>query len=200
MFTGLVEEIGTIKEYKSIPDGKEAWIEGHIVIDDLKKDDSISCSGICLTVVETKDQFFRVQLVNETLEKSTARYWDKDTKINLERALLPTSRMGGHFVQGHVDGTVKILDIIPMKDSAVWHFSLPEKLGLFLVDKGSICLDGISLTIVEKLDQCFTVALIPHTLSVTTWGKKKIDDLVNIEVDIMAKYIKNLMPKEKDEV
>ena len=200
MFTGLVEEIGTIKEYKSIPDGKEAWIEGHIVNDDLKKDDSISCSGICLTVVETKDQFFRVQLVNETLEKSTARYWDKDTKINLERALLPTSRIGGHFVQGHVDGTVKILDIIPMEDSAVWHFSLPEKLGLFLVDKGSICLDGISLTIVEKLDQCFTVALIPHTLSVTTWGQKKVDDLVNIEVDIMAKYIKNLMPKEKNEV
>ena len=200
MFTGLVEEIGTIKEYKSIPYGKEAWIEGHIVIDDLKKDDSISCSGICLTVVETKDQFFRVQLVNETLEKSTARYWDKDTKINLERAILPTSRMGGHFVQGHVDGTVKILDIKPMEDSAVWHFSLPEKLGLFLVDKGSICLDGISLTIVEKLDQCFTVALIPHTLSVTTWGQKKVDDLVNIEVDIMAKYIKNLMPKEKNEV
>ena len=200
MFTGLVEEIGTIKECKSIPDGKEAWIEGHIVIEDLKRDDSISCSGICLTVVETKDQFFRVQLVNETLEKSTAKYWDKDTKINLERALLPTSRMGGHFVQGHVDGTVKILDIIPMEDSAVWHFSLPEKLGLFLVNKGSICLDGISLTIVEKLDQCFTVALIPHTLSVTTWGQKKVDDLVNIEVDIMAKYIKNLMPKEKNEV
>ena len=200
MFTGLVEEIGTIKEYKSIPDGKEEWIEGHIVIDDLKKDDSISCSGICLTVVETKGQFFRVQLVNETLEKSTARYWAKGTKINLERALLPTSRMGGHFVQGHVDGTVKILDIIPMEDSAVWHFSLPEKLGLFLVDKGSICLDGISLTIVEKLDQCFTVALIPHTLSVTTWGQKNVDDLVNIEVDIMAKYIKSLMPKEKDEV
>ena len=200
MFTGLVEEIGIIKDYKSIPDGKEVWIEGHIVIDDLKKDDSISCSGICLTVIETKDQFFRVQLVNETIEKTTARYWDKDTKINLERALLPTSRMGGHFVQGHVDGTVKILDIIPMKDSAVWYFDLPEKLGLFLVDKGSICLDGISLTIVEKLDQCFTVALIPHTLSVTTWSQKKVDDLVNIEVDIMAKYVKSLMPKEKDEV
>ena len=194
MFTGLVEEIGTIKEYKTIPDGKEAWIEGHIVIDDLKKDDSISCSGICLTVVETKDQFFRVQLINETLEKSTARYWDKDTKINLERALLPTSRMGGHFVQGHVDGTVKILDIIPMEDSAVWHFSLPENLQLFLVDKGSICLDGISLTIVEKFDNYFTVALIPHTLSVTTWGQKRVNDLVNIEVDIMAKYIQNLMP------
>ena len=80
------------------------------------------------------------------------------------------------------------------------HFSLPDELGLFLVDKGSICLDGISLTIVEKLDHCFTVALIPHTLSVTTWGQKKVDDLVNIEVDIMAKYIKNLMPKEVNEV
>jgi riboflavin synthase len=200
MFTGLVEEIGTIKEYKSIPDGKEAWIEGHIVIDDLKKDDSISCSGICLTVVETENQLFKVQLVNETLNKTTAKSWNNGTKLNLERALLPTSRMGGHFVQGHVDGTVEILDIVPMDDSAVWHFSLPENLQLFLVDKGSICLDGISLTIVEKFDNYFTVALIPHTLSVTTWGQKRVNDLVNIEVDIMAKYIQNLMPKGKDEV
>ena len=200
MFTGLVEEIGTIKEYKSIPDGKEAWIEGHIVIDDLKKDDSISCSGICLTVVETENQLFKVQLVNETLKKTTAKSWNNGTKLNLERALLPTSRMGGHFVQGHVDGTVEILDIVPMDDSAVWHFSLPENLQSFLVDKGSICLDGISLTIVEKFDNYFTVALIPHTLSVTTWGQKRVNDLVNIEVDIMAKYIQNLMPKEKNEV
>lgn len=200
MFTGLVEEIGTIKEYKSIPDGKEAWIEGHIVIDDLKKDDSISCSGICLTVVEIENKLFKVQLVNETLNKTTAKSWNNGTKLNLERALLPTSRMGGHFVQGHVDGTVEILDIIPMDDSAVWHFSLPENLQSFLVDKGSICLDGISLTIVEKFDNYFTVALIPHTLSVTTWGQKRVNDLVNIEVDIMAKYIQNLMPKGKDEV
>ena len=200
MFTGLVEEIGTIKEYKSIPDGKEAWIEGNIVIEDLKKDDSISCSGICLTVVEIQNQLFKVQLVNETLNKTTAKSWNNGTKLNLERALLPTSRMGGHFVQGHVDGTVEILNIIPMDDSAVWHFSLPENLQSFLVDKGSICLDGISLTIVEKFNNYFTVALIPHTLSVTTWGQKRVNDLVNIEVDIMAKYIQNLMPKEKDEV
>ena len=200
MFTGLVEEIGTIKEIKNIPDGKEAWIEGQIVIDDLKKDDSISCSGICLTVVETENQLFKVQLVNETLNKTTAKSWNNGTKLNLERALLPTSRMGGHFVQGHVDGTVEILDIVPMDGSAVWHFSLPENLQSFLVDKGSICLDGISLTIVEKFDNYFTVALIPHTLSVTTWGQKRVSDLVNIEVDIMAKYIQNLMPKGKDEV
>ena len=200
MFTGLIEEIGTIKEYKSIPDGKEAWIEGNIVIEDLKKDDSVSCSGICLTVVETENQLFKVQLVNETLNKTTAKSWNNGTKLNLERALLPTSRMGGHFVQGHVDGTVEILNIIPMDDSAVWHFNLPENLQSFLVDKGSICLDGISLTIVEKFDNYFTVALIPHTLSVTTWGQKRVNDLVNIEVDIMAKYIQNLMPKGKDDV
>ena len=200
MFTGLVEEIGTIKEYKSIPDGTEAWIEGRKVIEDLKKDDSISCSGICLTVVEIENQLFKVQLVNETLEKTTAKFWNKGTNLNLERALLPTSRMGGHFVQGHVDGTVEILNIIPMDDSAVWHFNLPENLQSFLVDKGSICLDGISLTIVEKFDNYFTVALIPHTLSVTTWGQKRVNDLVNIEVDIMAKYIQNLMPKGKNEV
>ena len=108
--------------------------------------------------------------------------------------------MGGHFVQGHVDGTVEILDIVPMDDSAVWHFSLPENLQSFLVDIGSICFDGISLTIGEKFDNYFTVALIPHTLSVTTWGQKRVNDLVNIEVDIMAKYIQNLMPKEKNEV
>ena len=200
MFTGLVEEIGTIKEYNSIPDGKEAWIEGSIVIEDLKKDDSISCSGICLTVVETENQLFKVQLVNETLNKTTAKSWNNGTKLNLERALLPTSRIGGHFVQGHVDGTVKILNIIPMDDSAIWHFSLPKNLQSFLVNKGSICLDGISLTIVEKFNNYFTVALIPHTLSVTTWGQKRVNDLVNIEVDIMAKYIQNLMPKGKDEV
>ena len=200
MFTGLIEEIGTIKEYKSIPDGKEAWIEGNIVIEDLKKDDSISCSGICLTVVEIQNQLFKVQLVNETLDKTTAKSWNNGTKLNLERALLPTSRMGGHFVQGHVDGTVEILNIIPMDDSAIWHFSLSENLQSFLVDKGSICLDGISLTIVEKFDNYFTVALIPHTLSVTTWGQKRVNDLVNIEVDIMAKYIQNLMPKGKDDV
>ena len=200
MFTGLVEEIGTIKEYKSIPDGTEAWIEGRKVIEDLKKDDSISCSGICLTVVEIENQLFKVQLVNETLEKTTAKFWNKGTNLNLERALLPTSRMGGHFVQGHVDGTVKVIDIIPMDNSAVWHFSLPENLRLFLVNKGSICLDGISLTIVEKFDHYFTVALIPHTLGVTTWGQKNVNDLVNIEVDIMAKYIQNLMPKGKNEV
>ena len=194
MFTGLIEEIGTIKDYNNIPEGKEAWIEGCKVVDDLKKDDSISCSGVCLTVIETNNRLFKVQLVKETIEKTTAKLWTKDTKVNLERALLPTSRMGGHFVQGHVDGTVEILKIIPMDDSAIWHFSLPENLKPYLVDKGSICLDGISLTIVEKFDHYFSVALIPHTLSVTTWNYKKVNDLVNIEVDIMAKYIQNLMP------
>ena len=196
MFTGLIEEIGTIKEFIDIPDGKEAWISGKKVLDDLKKDDSISCSGICLTVVDIDDKMFKVQLVEETLSRTTASSWAKETNINLERALLPTSRMGGHFVQGHVDGIVKIINIESLKDSAVWHFSLTDEHKMYIVEKGSICLDGISLTVAQKSSGFFSVALIPHTLNVTTWGQKEIGDLVNIEVDIMAKYIRNLMEKE----
>tara|TARA_B100001094_G_scaffold63285_1_gene59213 strand:- start:164 stop:754 length:591 start_codon:yes stop_codon:yes gene_type:complete len=196
MFTGLIEEIGTIKEFIDIPDGKEAWISGIKVLDDLKKDDSISCSGICLTVVDIDDEMFKVQLVEETLSRTTASSWTKETNINLERALLPSSRMGGHFVQGHVDGVVKIINIESLKDSAVWHFSLTDEHEMYIVEKGSICLDGISLTVAQKSREYFSVALIPHTLHVTTWGQKTVDDLVNIEVDIMAKYIRNLMEKE----
>ena len=199
MFTGIVTAIGSLE---AITDKGDRLLRISCEWDCRTIDigASIALSGICLTVVETENQLFKVQLVNETLNKTTAKSWNNGTKLNLERALLPTSRMGGHFVQGHVDGTVEILEIVPMDDSAVWHFSLPKNLQLFLVDKGSICLDGISLTIVEKFDNYFTVALIPHTLSVTTWGQKRVNDLVNIEVDIMAKYIQNLMPKGKDEV
>ena len=192
MFTGLVEEIGTIKEYKSIPDGKEAWIEGHIVIEDLKKDDSISCSGICLTVVETENKLFKVQLVNETLNKTTAKSWNNGTKLNLERALLPTSRMGGHFVQGHVDGTVEILNIIPMDESAVWHFSLPENLQSFLVDKGSITINGISLTIVNPVKDMFEVAVIDETYNRTNLKHLNIGSAVNVEYDIIIKYLEKI--------
>ena len=193
MFTGLVEEIGTIKGCKKIPDGKELCIEAINILSDLKKNDSISCSGICLTVVEINESQFKVQLVEETLSRTTAKTWVKGTKINLERALLPTSRIGGHFVQGHIDGTVKILDIITLNDSAVWYFSIPKSLEQFLVEKGSICLDGISLTIAQKSKGYFSVSLIPHTLKVTTFNQKNINDIINVEVDMMAKHIKTFL-------
>ncbi|MBH10331.1 MAG: riboflavin synthase [Candidatus Marinimicrobia bacterium] len=193
MFTGLVEEIGTIVSHQNTPDGIEITIEGRKVMDDLEVNDSISCSGICLTAIKTDHKYFGVQIVKETLQRTTARYWNEGTKVNLERSLLPTSRMGGHFVQGHVDETIEIINITPGKDSAVWHFSLTDRIENYIVEKGSVCLDGISLTVAHKNKDYFTVALIPHTLDITTWNRKEVQDKVNIEVDIMAKYIESLI-------
>ena len=129
----------------------------------------------------------------ETINKTTAKIWKIDSLINLERSLLPTTRMGGHFVQGHVDNVISIKSINKMDDSAVWQFYLPQNLKRYIVRKGSVCLDGISLTVADKKDDYFNVALIPHTLKKTTWSEKKIDDLINIEVDIMAKYIESIL-------
>ena len=198
MFTGLVEEVGLITQKKVIPDGLSITIQAQKILDDLKINDSVSCSGICLTVVDIDNNMFSVQLVQETLKLTNAKFWEEETTINLERSMLPTTRIGGHFVQGHIDNTVKIKKIIPNKNSAIWHFIIPKDLYQYIVHKGSICLDGISLTIAEKTNSYFAVALIPHTLSVTTWNNKKVGDIINVEVDIMAKYIKNFLGDNRE--
>jgi riboflavin synthase len=135
---------------------------------------------------------FKVQLVQETLKKTNAKNWVPGYSINLERALLPTSRMGGHIVQGHIDTVVKIKDMTFDDKSAVWRFELKKDIKRYLVKKGSICLDGISLTIADKTETDFSVALIPHTLEVTSWSDKKINDTINVEVDILGKYLESL--------
>ena len=193
MFTGIIEETGIIKKRTLNQDGMELSIHANKVLEDLKVNDSISCSGICLTVTKLKDTCFIVQLIEETLDRSNAKFWDINTKLNLERSLLPTTRLGGHFVQGHVDTTIKIKDINQNNESAVWHFELTEKINNYIVEKGSICLDGISLTIANKFEGSFSIALIPHTLEITTWTKKKIGDSINVEVDMMAKYLENFI-------
>ena len=193
MFTGLVEEVGIITNHINTKDGIEIEINANIIMEDLKVNDSISCSGICLTVTSINDSNFKVQNVEETLSRTTAKTWQVGTKINLERSLLPSSRMGGHFVQGHVDRVIKLIKIIPGQDSAVWHFAQTSDIDKYIVEKGSICLDGISLTIALKEKEYFSVALIPHTLSVTTWKQKKVGELINVEVDIMAKYMESLL-------
>ena len=193
MFTGIIEETGIIKKRTLNQDGMELSIHANKVLEDLKVNDSISCSGICLTVTKLKDTCFIVQLIEETLDRSNAKFWDINTKLNLERSLLPTTRLGGHFVQGHVDTTIKIKDINQNNESAVWHFELTKKIKNYIVEKGSICLDGISLTIANKFEGSFSIALIPHTLEVTTWNKKKIGDSINVEVDMMAKYLENFI-------
>lgn len=192
MFTGIVEEVGLIKKIESNQDGLKITIEGSIVISDLKINDSISCSGICLTITEIKGNFFKVQLVNETIEKTDAKNWRENSLVNLERALLPTSRMGGHIVQGHIDTVVKIIDMKNKNESAVWKFELKDSIKRYIVKKGSICLDGISLTIADKTENYFSIALIPHTLNITSWNRKKVGDMINVEVDILGKYLESL--------
>jgi len=193
MFTGLIEEIGSISELNKNNDGIELIVKAKKVLNGLRVNDSISCSGVCLTVIQKYDNAFKVQIIQETINKTTAKIWEIDSLINLERSLLPTTRMGGHFVQGHVDNVISIKSINKMDDSAVWQFYLPQNLKRYIVRKGSVCLDGISLTVADKKDDYFSVALIPHTLKETTWSEKKIDDLINIEVDIMAKYIESIL-------
>jgi len=192
MFTGIIEEVGVIREILTNLDGLEIEINASMVLSDLKVNDSISCSGICLTVNKLKRKSFKVQLVQETLNKTNAKNWVPGYSINLERALLPTSRMGGHIVQGHIDTVVKIKDMVFDDKSAVWRFELKNDIKRYLVKKGSICLDGISLTIADKTETDFSVALIPHTLEVTSWSNKKINDTINVEVDILGKYLESL--------
>ena len=193
MFTGIVEETGIIKKKILNLDGMELTIHANKILEDLKVNDSISCSGICLTVTKLFDTDFVVQLVEETIDRTTAKFWDVDSRINLERSLLPTTRLGGHFVQGHVDTITEIKNIKKNEESAVWDFVLTSGIKNYVVEKGSISLDGISLTIAKKFEDYFSVALIPHTLDITTWNEKKIGDFINVEADMMAKYLENFI-------
>tara|TARA_S200000501_G_C20619290_1_gene653874 strand:- start:156 stop:743 length:588 start_codon:yes stop_codon:yes gene_type:complete len=193
MFTGLIEEIGLVSGLNKNNDGIELTLEAKKVLKDLSVNDSIACSGVCLTVIQKDDNTFKVQIIHETLNRTTAKMWKKGSLINLERSLLPTTRMGGHFVQGHVDNVINIKKIDIIGDSAVWQFSLPKSLKHYIVQKGSVCLDGISLTVSDKNHDHFSVALIPHTLKKTTWSEKIVGDSINIEVDIMAKYIESFL-------
>ena len=198
MFTGIVEETGVIKKKILNLDGMELTIHANKVLEDLKVNDSISCSGICLTVTKLFDTSFVVQLVEETIDRTTAKFWDVDSRINLERSLLPTTRLGGHFVQGHVDTITEIKNIKKNEESAVWDFTLTSNIKNYVVEKGSISLDGISLTIAKKFEDHFSVSLIPHTLDITTWKEKKIGDFINVEADMMAKYLENFIGNKNE--
>ena len=195
MFTGIVEEIGIIRSVAKNKDGLKLDIEGNLIFNDLKVNDSISCSGICLTVIEIKDNIFSVQLVHETINRSNALNWGDGARINLERALLPSTRIGGHFVQGHVDCTISVIKVYE-KDRSAWiRFELKNSLDKFIIQKGSIALDGVSLTVAKKSRGNFEVAIIPHTMELTTFGFLEPGSIVNVEVDMMAKYIENLLKK-----
>ena len=192
MFTGLRETKGLIDSFQRNEDGMILRLN-HNNSFEVSINDSVSCNGVCLTVVRTDKNSFEVQLVNETIDRTTAEFWKEKDELNLERALLPSTRMGGHFVQGHVDCVTKILKIKHFDKSSTWTFKMNDDIEKYIVEKGSIALNGVSLTVASKDKNSFDVALIPHTIELTTFGNLTIGDSVNVEVDILGKYIENFL-------
>ncbi len=200
MFTGLVEEVGSIASVEKRGDGVRIQIHANLILNDMKIGDSIAVNGVCLTVVDKVAQGFAVDAVKETLERSTFGRLKSHSHVNLERALQAESRLGGHFVQGHVDGVGDVISIEPRNPGYWLKVRTDNELAKYFVEKGSIAIDGVSLTIAEVKGQNVTIALIPHTLDVTTIGELGKGDLVNIEVDILGKYVyKYLHPDEKQD-
>jgi riboflavin synthase len=184
MFTGIVEELGRLE---SLEDGR-LRIAATRVIEDASIGDSIAVNGCCLTVVAFGDDWWEADVSDETISRTSMRSLQPGDGINLERAVKMSDRLGGHLVQGHVDAVGEIVEPVPNLRVRV-----PASLTRYLVEKGSVTVDGVSLTVVDALHDGFTVAIIPHTADVTTLGARQPGDLVNIEVDVMAKYVERLM-------
>jgi len=193
MFTGLIEEIGKVEKVQESGNGISMRIGCSKVLEDLNLKDSISINGVCLTVVGINDEHFDVDVVEETITRSNIKAYANGYKVNLERALLLSQRLGGHLVQGHVDGTALIKSLEMIENGTILTAEIPADLREFVVEKGSISLDGISLTVASSIDSEISVALIPFTLNSTTIGGKRIGDLMNVEVDILAKYAKKML-------
>jgi riboflavin synthase len=192
MFTGIVEELGEIVAIESAGDSATLTIRGPVVTQDAVHGASIAVNGVCLTVVDVADGVFTADAIKETLDKSSLGALEPGSRVNLERPVRLSDRLGGHLVQGHVDGVGAIISREPGERWDVVTISLPSDLSRYLVDKGSITVDGISLTVVEAKDDRFSVALIPTTLALTTLGHKKAGDPVNLEVDIVGKYVERM--------
>ncbi|MCQ0004307.1 riboflavin synthase [Actinomadura madurae] len=193
MFTGIVEELGEIVAVDPLGGSVTLTVRGPLVTEDAVHGASIAVNGVCLTVVDVKDGAFTADVIKETLDKSSLGALEPGSKVNLERPVRLSDRLGGHLVQGHVDGVGEILSREPGERWDVVTVSLPPSLSRYLVDKGSITVDGISLTVVEAAADRFSVALIPTTLALTTLGHKQPGEPVNLEVDVVAKYVERMM-------
>ena len=193
MFTGIVEELGTVAAVEDQGDAIRLTVRARTVLDDVHLGDSISVNGCCLTVVSAAGELWTADVMQETLDKTSLRDVRPGDRVNLERAVTADKRLGGHIVQGHVDAVGSILTRSPSEHWEVVEVAMPETLGRYLVDKGSITVDGVSLTVVEAGPTSFTVSLIPETLARTTLGTKQPGDLVNLEVDVIAKHVEKLI-------
>lgn len=196
MFTGIVEETGVVV---SFTEQQEAWrlkLSASVVVGDLQLGDSVAVNGCCLTVVGCDETFLEFDILNETKRLTSIDHLEPGGKVNLERALLPSTRMGGHFVSGHVDGTGVVESIEQRgKDFFLRIKPSPDKLK-YIVSKGCITVDGISLTVAEVDESGFAIWLIPHTMEITNLHSRRVGDAVNLEYDLIAKYVEKLFPKK----
>ena len=193
MFTGLVEEIGVVEELEQLDDAVRIAVRAPKVTEDAAPGDSIAVDGVCLTVVDNVDGTFTADVMRETLERSRLGAYKAGSKVNLERALAAGQRMGGHIVQGHVDGVAEVVSRTPSEHWEVVRFTLPKQLERYVVEKGSIAVNGTSLTVSAVGEGYFEVSLIPTTLRDTTAGTLAPGDPVNLEVDIVAKYVEKMV-------
>jgi len=198
MFTGLIEEQGRILERTPAGDGERVRVEARLVLTDASHGDSIAVSGVCLTLVDQDETSFTADVMAETLRHSAAGNWEIGKPVNLERAAAVGDRLGGHIVQGHVDGVARIMSITPGEKWSVVRFSLAEDLAPLVARKGSIALDGVSLTVSAVGKDWAEVSLIPETLSVTTLGVLSEGDEINVETDIVARHVQRLMEMGKE--
>ena len=194
MFTGIVEELGTVRRISHHDGGARVEIAAHRVLDDAEIGGSIAVNGCCLTVVELGADWWAADAVTETLDRTSLGVLRDGDAVNLERPVRLADRLGGHIVQGHVDAVGTIVGRHPMGDGSVHvAVSAPREVLRYVVEKGSITVDGISLTVAALTEDGFSIAVIPHTLAVTTLGTKGPNDPVNLEVDVVAKYVERLM-------
>ena len=193
MFSGIVEALGRVADIISEPPGCRLVIEEKMIADTVKAADSVAVNGCCLTVIEKKDSTFAFQAGPETLARTNLGKLVSGSPVNLERALALGDRLGGHFVSGHIDGQAELARIDNHGDWQDYYFAVPQELAAQMASKGSVAVDGVSLTLVRCDRDMFSVALIPYTLKVTTLGNCKIGDKVNIETDILAKYVQRLI-------
>ena len=194
MFTGIVEELGAVVALTDLGDSVRLTVRGPVVEADARHGDSIAVNGVCLTVVTAGGDGFTADVMRETLDRSCLGALAVGDPVNLERPVRLDGRLGGHLVQGHVDGTGRILTRERSEHWEVVRVSLPGDLARYVVLKGSITVDGVSLTVASVDDGSFTVSLIPTTLALTTLGRKQVGEPVNLEVDVVAKYVERLLP------
>jgi len=189
VFTGIIEEVGAVSRRS----GSDVTILAETVLDGLQLGDSIAVDGVCLTVAHLAKDSFTLQLSPETLSRSTLGNLKPGAAVNLERSMTPASRFGGHFVQGHVDGVGRIAAVKHQGDFSLWTFQAPADVAKYLVPKGSVAINGISLTVVDPRGDSFDVAIIPVTVKKTTLGSKRAGDAVNMEADMLGKHIYHYM-------